>query len=171
MTSQRFTHDCASRVAAATRCVDEEFPMSTVYISPSRAEELDQILVLLHQLWPDWRADEERVRRAFLKGIRSRAQVYLSARVDGEVIGFASLTIKNSLWLDGCPAHTDEMIVHEDFRGQGVGSLLLEELVKVAKRHSCTCIELDSGFHRTQAHDFYRSRGFESRGLVFSKGL
>jgi hypothetical protein len=32
-------------------------------------------------------------------------------------------------------------------------------------------VELDSAFHRSQAHKFYQQEGFENRAYLFSKPL
>jgi len=48
---------------------------------------------------------------------------------------------------------------------------MLEELAKLAEKHHCRRIELDSAFHRETAHRFYQGLGFENRGLVFSRPL
>jgi phosphinothricin acetyltransferase len=95
---------------------------------------------------------------------RSGAHAVIVAEVDGEVIGFASLspfrdrpaynsTVENSVY------------VRSDHRGTGVGGALLEELVTLAAQH---------GFHTVIArivggHDasiaLHKRHGFQEVGL------
>jgi phosphinothricin acetyltransferase len=68
---------------------------------------------------------------------RSGAHSAIVAELDGEVIGFASL----SPWKDRPAYRTsveDSVYVHREHQGKGVGRLLLSQLVDVANK---------SGFH------------------------
>lgn len=81
------------------------------------------------------------------------------------------MTIKNNLWQEGFLAHLDELVVNSAHRGCGLGSQLLEAMISLAKERGCVRVELDSAFHRTEAHAFYECRGFENRAYLFSKPL
>jgi len=94
---------------------------------------------------------------------RSGAHAVIVAEHDGEVVGFASL----SPYRDR-PAYSttveDSVYVRRDCQGQGVGKLLLGELLQLATRH---------GFHAVVArivggHDasiaLHRALGFEVVG-------
>ena len=95
---------------------------------------------------------------------RSGAHSAIVAEVDGEVIGFASL----SPWKDRPAYRTsveDSVYVHRDHQGRGIGRLLLERLVDVANQ---------SGFHAifgriVGGHDasiaLHRAAGFEQVGI------
>ena len=58
-----------------------------------------------------------------------------------------------------------------DYRGRGIGTQLIEHLIQLAKQRGCRRVELDTAFHRNEAHEFYERQGFENRGYVFSKLL
>lgn len=47
----------------------------------------------------------------------------------------------------------------------------MERITEIAKENSCKRIELDSAFHRKNAHGFYKSIGYEIRAYLFSKTL
>ena len=101
--------------------------------------------------------------RAWLAA-RSGAHSAIVAVADGEVIGFASL----SPWKDRPAYRTsveDSVYVHRDHQGQGVGRILLTELVEVATA---------SGFHAVfgrivGGHEasigLHRALGFEIIGV------
>jgi GNAT superfamily N-acetyltransferase len=63
------------------------------------------------------------------------------------------------------------MVVDEKFRGKGFGTKLIEETIRDSKSKGLKRLELDSGFHREKAHDFYMKLGFEKRAFLFSYPL
>jgi GNAT superfamily N-acetyltransferase len=142
-----------------------------VQIRPSQLQDFDGVIALLRQLWPDKHLDLDLLRTVFQRALDCETQAYLCA-VDGErVIGFGSLTLKNSLWQEGYLGHVDELVVDRDYRGHGIGVRLLTELTDLARRQGCRRVELDSALHRHEAHQFYGQNGFENRACLFSKGL
>ncbi len=104
-------------------------------------------------------------------GLDSQSQDYICATVGARVSGFCSLTVKNNLWQQGHFGHIDELVVNEHYRGQGTGSKLLTQIIKIARKNGCQRIELDSAFHREDAHKCYELMGFENRALLFSMQL
>ena len=54
------------------------------------------------------------------------------AEVDGKVIGFALYYTRYSTW-KGCRLYLEDFIVTENFRGKGVGKLLFDAVIVVAK--------------------------------------
>jgi glucosamine-phosphate N-acetyltransferase len=133
--------------------------------------DFDDVLVLLGQLWPERTLDADALARVFFKALDCSTRVYLSAVEDERVVGFCSLTITSSLWQQGCIGHVDELVVDARFRGSGIGTALLDRAAEEAKGRGCTRLELDSAFHRTEAHKFYEQQGFENRAYLFSKPL
>jgi len=43
----------------------------------------------------------------------------------------------------------------------------LNAIIAIAKERGCTRIELDSAFHRKEAHQFYERNGFGNRAYLF----
>jgi GNAT superfamily N-acetyltransferase len=134
-------------------------------------EDFEEVVKLLGQLWPDKTIDTAALQTVFARSVASECQVYLCAADDNRIIGFASLTIKNSLWQEGYLGHVDELIVDAEHRGRGVGTQLLDHLVAMARQRGCRRVELDSAFHREQAHQFYERQGFVNRAFLFSRVL
>jgi GNAT superfamily N-acetyltransferase len=143
----------------------------TVQIRQCRPEDFEGVLRLLVQLWSNESLDPNRIRPVFDRALESDRQIYLCATIRGQVVGFGSLTIKNNLWQQGYLANVDELVVEAEQRGRGIGKELLEHLVDLASQRGCRRIELDSSFHREQAHQFYEAQGFQKRAYLFSKLL
>jgi GNAT superfamily N-acetyltransferase len=138
---------------------------------PCTSDDFSAVHELLKQLWPEKPLDPVSLRTVYDRAFDSDLQCYICA-TDGErIIGFGSLSLKNNMWQEGYLGHVDELVVDSDYRGHGVGAQLLEHLIAVAKQRGCRRIELDSAFHRQEAHRFYELHGFENRGYIFSKIL
>jgi ribosomal protein S18 acetylase RimI-like enzyme len=141
-------------------------------IRKSTIEDFEQVYVLLPQLWPDAKLNKNKLRLSFKRALNSEHQHYLCAVDKKEVIiGFCSLSMRSSLWQQGSIAHIDEIIVDQEYRGRGIGTQLMTKAMKIADKIGCARIELESAFHRKQAHDFYKRLGFENRAYLFSKNL
>lgn len=140
-------------------------------IKPCRPDDFAAVVHLLRQLWPDRDLDMATLRNVYDRGVRAKSQVYLCATDGEDVLGFASLTIKNNLWQAGNLGHVDELVVDEKHRGWGLGTQLLNEIITQARQRGCARVELESAFHRKNAHQFYQRQGFENRGYLFSKRL
>jgi glucosamine-phosphate N-acetyltransferase len=136
-----------------------------------RVEDFEQILKLLGQLWPDNKLNKKELHRVFLRGLNSEFQYYICATIETGIVGFGSLTIKNSLWQQDYVGYIDELIVDKQRRGKGIGSELLQSIINVAKERGCRRAELDSAFDRAKAHEFYQKNGFENRAFLFSKKI
>ena len=79
----------------------------------------------------------------------------LASLADGEAIGTARMLP------DG---HVGRFAVHKPWRGQGVGTRLVESLTEAARERRFTEIYLHS---QIQAAEFYTRLGFETRGELF----
>ena len=86
---------------------------------------------------------------------RDRECVHVLARIDDETIGTARMLP------DG---HVGRIAVHKEWRGQGVGTRLVEYLMEVARERGFAEIHLHS---QVQAAAFYSRLGFEARGDTF----
>lgn len=142
-----------------------------IQIRPCRVEDFEDVVRLLRQLWPDKPLDYASLQTVFGRALASESQVYLCATDGQHVVGFGSLTLKNNLWQEGYLAHIDELVVDSEYRGRGAGTLLLDQLIVVAREKGCRRVELDSAFHRKQAHQFYEQHDFQNRGFLFSREL
>jgi glucosamine-phosphate N-acetyltransferase len=129
------------------------------------------LLQLFRELWPDKPIRPATLRKTYNRGLTRESQAYISVIDKARVVGFGSLTIKNSLWQEGTVGHIDELIVRHEYRGRGIGTQLLSCLEALAKERKCRRVELDSAHHRKEAHRFYEQRGFHNRAFLFSKVL
>ncbi len=137
-------------------------------IRPAERSDFDEIYPLFEQLWPGKAIDRQALHMVFDKGAGSDNDVLLCAALNDKIIGFCAYAIVNNLWQEGQIAYIYAMGGRRKIRGRGIGSKLIEEVIKTARQHGLKRVELDSGFPREKAHAFYERLGFEKRAYLFS---
>ncbi len=134
-----------------------------IKIRPLTIEDLDALLGLLGQLWPDKSVDDLAVRKVVEEGMKSDRQAYICAVEEEKLVGFCSLTVKNNLWLEARSGNVDELVVDVAYRNREIGKMLMAEIEKIAQARGCKRLDLESAVHRTVAHAFYEKLGFEKQ--------
>lgn len=86
-----------------------------------------------------------------------------------KVLGFLAFHFFVQLGLEGDFCRIAYFCVDEQTRGQGVGEQLEKELVKRAAKRGCDRIEVHCSDYRTQAHEFYRKKGYQASPQYFVK--
>ncbi|MFB7779928.1 GNAT family N-acetyltransferase [Streptomyces bauhiniae] len=91
---------------------------------------------------------------------------------DGRVIGTLQLTIIPGLSRKGATRSLIEAVrIHEDERGSGLGSELIQWAVDTSRRLGCHLVQLTSDKTRTDAHRFYARLGFTASHEGFKLSL
>lgn len=88
------------------------------------------------------------------------------------VIGWVAITKRDSLLSSG-RADIEGLVVEDEYRGNGIGELLVDAAEAWARRHGCTTLRLLSNVVRERAHQFYRRLGYDvlKTEYVFQKSL
>ncbi|NEB93735.1 GNAT family N-acetyltransferase [Streptomyces bauhiniae] len=91
---------------------------------------------------------------------------------DGRVIGTLQLTVIPGLSRKGATRSLIEAVrIHEDERGSGLGSELIQWAVDTSRRLGCHLVQLTSDKTRTDAHRFYERLGFTASHEGFKLSL
>lgn len=114
--------------------------------------------------------DEPTVRRN-LEMIADRELLPLVAVHDGGVIGMCGISAMLTVHRPAPVGRISVMIVAEEYRGRGVGALLIAEAEERLAAHGCRIIEVTSNARRERAHKFYEMLGYERTSLRFAKIL
>jgi ribosomal protein S18 acetylase RimI-like enzyme len=96
--------------------------------------------------------------------------VVLLARTDGQYVGMAICFIGFSTFHAKSLINIHDFMVLEDFRGQGIGKVLLEEIETIADDMDCCKITLEVQENNTPARKLYRSVGFKDSFLNIDAG-
>jgi rubredoxin/GNAT superfamily N-acetyltransferase len=90
--------------------------------------------------------------------------------IDGVLQGMVLLLFTVSTFLGKKVALLEDMVVAPQWRGKGIGSLLIEHAVEFARNEGLGRITLLTDSDNETAQQFYRSKGFErSEMVVFRK--
>ena len=90
----------------------------------------------------------------------------------GDVIAFCQVTLTPYLSHGGTMRATIENVrVASGYRGQGIGSFLIEEAVKYAGEHGAKMVQLTTDKRRADAKRFYERLGFEATHEGMKKWL
>lgn len=98
-------------------------------------------------------------------------QFIFVADIDHKLAGFLSLTMIPQIALEGDFARIAYVCVDQQFRGKRIGQTLVAYAEQIAKNCGCNRMELHSGDHRKQAHEFYLGQNYEDAPKYFRKFL
>jgi len=109
-----------------------------------------------------------------LNALRGREDYAIRvAERDGKLIGMIAFHSERALLQPTCEVRVMALVVAEQERGSGIGSRLLAEAEEWARDRNASYMRLNSGIReeRSKAHVFYRSYGYDSGSIGFSKKL
>jgi GNAT superfamily N-acetyltransferase len=110
----------------------------------------------------------EEYRSVFTEFTRIPRHEILVAEYNREVVGTIVFLIEPNLSHRALPwALVENVIVDEKYRRYGFGKLLMEYAINRAKEAGCYRVVLTSDKRRKEAHQFYRSLGFEASAEGF----
>ena len=85
----------------------------------------------------------------------------LIAEADGRPAGFAFYFFDYSTWMGRPGIYLEDIFVHPEFRGLGIGKALLQRVAAVAVEKGCARLKWEVLDWNTPAIDFYRAMGSE----------
>ena len=138
-------------------------------------EDITRILELYHQLAIYTSQAELRqspslddCRRVFAKICALPGHELLVAEDEGEVVGTMVLLIVPNLSHSALPwALVENLVVDQRYQRRGTGRLLMDYTIARAKEAGCFKVVLSSDKRRKEAHQFYRSLGFQASAHGF----
>ena len=83
---------------------------------------------------------------------------YIVAIYNNEVVGYVGL------WQPIDEGHITNIVTRKDKRGRGIGSKILEEIIKLAKSKQLKCVTLEVNVHNNIAIKLYKRYGFKEVG-------
>lgn len=90
------------------------------------------------------------------------------ALLDGRAVGTLALLVMDNLAHAGSrSAVVEDVVVDASVRGRGIGRLLMEDAMGIARAKGCYKIVLNSNDNRQDAHRFYRTLGYRTHGTSF----
>lgn len=137
-------------------------------IQYAKSEDADTVYSLIKMLGSD-----EFTHAEFLKAysFNLTAAHCLVATMDDKIVGVGVLSIQYPLHHSKKIGEIVELVVDSEFRSNGVGKALIDEMTQIAMKNQCSGIEVASGQKRTLAHRFYEREGFVKTHYKLTKKL
>jgi len=104
-----------------------------------------------------------------LKYLETGRALLFSAFDDDKIIGF--LWAYPRIFFDEQRIYINSMIIKSDYRGKGLGRLLISKLEEYAKQMNIFIIDVSTASFKTDAIKFYEDLGFESERVQLRKEL
>lgn len=133
----------------------------------------NELKELIKQVWlvsfPNFKLDQD-----FLEERLSKIRQYLE-NDEGIIVGaFENNTIIGYIWFfktDSKRLHINEFVVSNRFRGEGIGTMLMAEVYKVAEKFGINQIELKVSESNKNAVEFYQHKNFEIERYLLVKKI
>ena len=124
-----------------------------IEIQKMKQEHLEQIQdILLTDFDEFWNA-------GVLKNeLENPLSIYIVALNQGEVVGYAGL------WQPDDEGHVTNIVTKKDKRGNNIGTLMLEEIINIAKNKNMKSITLEVNVNNNIAINLYKKYGFKEVG-------
>jgi GNAT superfamily N-acetyltransferase len=76
------------------------------------------------------------------------------------VVGWIGVALREAI-TDSGRADIEGLVVEDEYRGNGIGQLLVQAAEEWARRRNCTSMRLVSNVVRERAHEFYKRLGYD----------
>lgn len=85
-------------------------------------------------------------------------KILIAESQDGDIVGFATTFFAWYSW-SGKSIYLDDLFVVEKYRGNGLGSRLIDEVIEMARKENCKKVKWQVSRWNQQAINFYKSKG------------
>lgn len=130
-------------------------------------DEMLEQLEIVQQLYPDFTL--EKYGTLLDEMLKSNYSQIIILK-ENQTIALTGVWIGTKLW-SGKYVEIDSFVVHENFRGQKIGDLLIQKVHEIAQEVKATQIVLDAFTTNFAAGKFYINHGFVPKGFHFIKFL
>lgn len=144
----------------------------TNYINIRNARHSDipvliELLKALFTIEEDFVFDEEKQRRGLQLMLDDKEnRCILTAECDNQVIGMISGQVMISTAEGGLSVMVEDVVIKEDYRGQGIGSRLIKAMESWATEKGALRMQLLADMNNSSALEFYKKLKWNSTKLI-----
>ena len=147
-------------------------PEGGIEIRPIRDEDadFDASTRLLAELGRPSPSEEKlpALRRTYAAHVSRSDTGSMLGLLDGAPVGFLSLEYRQPFFLPAPQAWIPDLLVTEAARGRKVGAALLDAAFEASRRRGAYAVALESGSHRSVAHQLYERAGMVDVGTFWT---
>ena len=131
---------------------------------------LDQLEAIAHQLKNEDYEVGTIIKRGndFLADLlaENTARVFV-AEHDGQLIGLATFFFQPHIRSGKLRGHIEDFVVDQQYRGQHIGSQIMEAIFTFCRENDIKVVKLGSGVELLEAHKFYEKHGGKTTERLF----
>jgi len=127
-------------------------------LEKASAENVKELEALARALHEDERVSSQ---KEVDELIRDPHAVLIVAKDDDRIIGMGTLYLNQKI--GKLSSYIEDVIVDSAYRGQGIGSKIVDALIEAAREKNALSITLTSRSERAAAHALYEKHGFKKR--------
>lgn len=138
-------------------------------IRTAQSADLDSLVSLLSVLFAiedDFSFDEARQRQGLSLMLANELGCVLVAEAEGQVVGMCTGQLLVSTAEGGLTLLVEDVVVDAQWRGRGVGRLLVEAVSDWARANRVSRLQLLADRNNVRALGFYRSLGWQTTELI-----
>jgi len=140
-----------------------------VNVRRATCDDLNRIIELYEELG-DQKIDisPDAMQRVFKEISEIPGHYFLVIEKDDYVLGTLYLQVVPNLSHNGSPwAIIENVVIDRKYHRNGLGRILMEHAIKICRESGCHKVQLMSMNKRKEAHQFYRSMGFNDNDRAF----
>jgi GNAT superfamily N-acetyltransferase len=139
-------------------------------VQPATIEDLPALTGLVMELMAlsdDFTPDQEAQQRglALILEQPSRGRIFV-VRNETRIIGMVNLLFTISTAMGGFVILMEDVVVHPAHRGQGYGTMLLDQVIEFARQKDFKRITLLTDKISAESQNFFRKNGFEYSNMI-----
>jgi GNAT superfamily N-acetyltransferase len=141
-----------------------------VLIRKANYQDTSSVIDLMFQLLPSNTSldDAKKYNIIFNELLESKNHDVILAEFENRTIGLLVMSYRLALHHRGLLAVIEEFVVDENYRGESIGTRLIEFCTKLAKERNAVDIEVVTAIHRERTHKFYQDKNFIRKSYVFT---
>ena len=102
----------------------------------------------------------------FINSVLNENHIILVLENNKHIIGVGTLFIEKKLTYGGCNmGHIENILIDEDYRGNGHGKILVNKLLEYAKNATCYRVDLNCN---EELEDFYKKNNFNKKHICMN---
>ncbi|MDD3884239.1 MAG: GNAT family N-acetyltransferase [Gallionella sp.] len=148
----------------------------SIHIESANTDDVNALVELLNVLFSieqDFTPDEtsQRIGLQLLLNSQDQGRIFVARHPQAGVVGMVSAQLVISTAMGAPSAWIEDMVIRDEFRGQGLGKLLLEKAAEWAKSKGAKRIQLVADSDNAPALGFYKNLGWEPTRLCAWKKI
>ena len=143
--------------------------MSNLRVRRADENDIPVLLMLAEEFMSDVEATRERRMEILRKALRNPDYELVVAELEGATVGFIDQWILHDFAHGAKLSSIQNLYITSKHRRTGVGSRLLEEIIRSAEKKGVLEIHVVTEFENEPAIDLYRKHGFVEESLQLEK--